>query len=499
MKIRLTSIGLWVFFIILAQYSYSQLTYVFSLKSCFFTLKADQTGSENYRISISFRDKSQAFNYDLHSSIDLFKTNFIRSIKSITSQNTVDFPVQDSLLSAQCGLILNFLYTENDVSKRNFATESTLKVNYLVPVRCGNGTDTMKIQFLKLEFEQGFLKTIHISGTIKSSIQNLTNRKCIPFQYLSDYERLKDYFLIDDSRKYTVKCNELFSFLPSLKMNLEDYCPSDQSYQFTITPGNNSSSFILFMTERNRNALEAGLFSDLVGLNPNEPNGLVQFEISSKFQVTRHQLNKNLHPKYYFSFFHYCNPKFTYSKLEQNNKYYFINSSDSTTGKGVIPTLEIYKYSIANLKLLLNAIIFKWGNSVKSGIEINGGFTTLYTTVLDSLTGKNTTEEIGMTSGFPFFELKYLMEPSDKFSFECICDLGWLFLWNEKITQVNETGNYNPYQSINRKIFSVQMNAQYSPFPKGRSSIFTRISYSTTLPLNDNFIQIQFGYFFKLF
>jgi hypothetical protein len=354
-----------------------------------------------------------------------------------------------------------------------------------------------KVDSLQIEFNQGVLKNIIVEGKYQDSIRAFTNPYPITFTSITDYERLRKVELIDIySQNYKINLSDIIKYIPVLHVNAEDYSPYDSVYHHKFY--NDSSNIIVATREKVSQILEAKLFTDFIGFSADQPNGLIQFEISKKIALATHRWKLSQDERSFLSIGNYYEPVLTVSKLEQDNKYYYVSTYDLTSGNGNISTLDIFKYSSLRFKAInLNILNFEFAK-IKSAFEINGGFSTLYTPIRDTIGKKNSYNQWGAVSGMPFIEFNYRLKPDVRYGFSLSCDLGWVYLWDPKLRQINNpTDQYNS-SSFNNKLMTFQFDAYYKPFLRSESGAFFRVSNTHAFPFNNNYIQIQIGYAFNI-
>lgn len=353
----------------------------------------------------------------------------------------------------------------------------------------------IKVDSVHVEFNDGVLKNIVVEGKYGDCELIFTNSEPVQFTGITHLEKLDKVELVDMyTRSYKIRLIDVMKYVPVLHVDAEDYSPSDSVYNSKI--GMEGSVVQPAFKEKKSQILEARAFSDLVGLNAQQPNGLLQFEVCKKIPLFTHRIKYSRKYRSFVSFGSFYYPQFTLSKLEQNNKYYYVENLDTNLGKGKISTLDIYKFSSIKMKLLyIN--IFNWEIAeVKSAVEINGGFTLLYTPMRDSITKKGTTTQWGSVSGMPFTELKFLLKPDVRYGFSISGGVGWIFNWDNKLLQVNDPSD--PAES-SKLLFTFQFDSFYKPFRRSENAIFFRVANMHTWPFNATYLQVQLGYAFNIF
>jgi hypothetical protein len=357
---------------------------------------------------------------------------------------------------------------------------------------------TIIVDSLHIEFNDGVLKNILVEGKYGSKQLFFTNSVPVQFTGITHLEKLNKIELEDMyQRAYKINLTRVMKYVPVLHVDAEDYTPSDSVYDFILSA--DKANIQLASKEKQSQILEARAFSDLIGLTAGQPNGLIQFEVCKKIPLFTHRIKYCKNFRSFISFGSYYYPQFTLSKLEQDNKYYYTDNIEINSGKGTISTLDIYKYASMQMKLI-NLNLFNWEIAeIKSAVEVNGGFTLLYTPVRDSITKPGTTSQWGTISGMPFTGLNFLIKPDVRYGFSLSGELGWVFNWDDKLLQINNPADPGSSKSYSRLLFNFQFNTFYKPFKRSESAVFFRVANVHSWPFKATYLQVQLGYAFNIF
>ena len=355
-----------------------------------------------------------------------------------------------------------------------------------------------EIDSVQIEFNDGVLKNIVVTGDYQCRRTIYTNIAPIQFTGITHLEKVNDIDLFDkDRQNTTIRLGDVFTYIPALHVDAEDYCPSDSVYRIKAGPG--PVEIKKATKEKVNRILEAKTYTDLVGFGVDQPNGLIQFEISKKIPLFTHRIKYSKNYRSFISFGSYYEPTFTLAKLEQNNKFYYPVQQEDISGKLDISTIDVYKYSSMRMAVLyLNLINWEIAE-VKSAMEFNGGFSLLYTPVKDSVSDKNSVSQWGAVSGMPFMEIKFLIKPDTRYGFSLSADLGWLFLWDTRLKMINDPMNPTDSKSYNRKLLSFRFDAFYKPFRHSENAAFFRVTNVHTFPMSLTYLQVQLGFAFNIF
>jgi hypothetical protein len=195
-----------------------------------------------------------------------------------------------------------------------------------------------------------------------------SNKKYL-FFYLSD---LLDYFVIPDNDR-------------------EDYSPVN-----TVVDLNKTNKAVELKKEKRSKILTARAFTDFVGVQADEPNGLIQIEASKKFYINTAKYGGSY---MYHSFGHYVEPVLSISKIEKKNNALPLTYSalDTNALKGGvkhfnIEPIDLYRYQKSAFDISINA----WKINLpelKLNFQINGSAGIMGTNVVDTISviGNNAT------------------------------------------------------------------------------------------------------------
>ena len=353
-----------------------------------------------------------------------------------------------------------------------------------------------KIDSVHLEFNDGVLKNIITEGTYLDNFMVFSNPTPIQFTAISHIEKLRNIDLVDMAhQQYKISLADVMAYVPALNVDNEDYCPSDSVYN--IATRNGEVLIKQAMKEQVKRILDARVYTDLLGFTADQPNGLIQFEISKKIPLFTHRIKYCSKYRSFVAFGSFYEPKFTLSKLEQNNKFYYPISKDNVSGKSTISTIDVYRYSSMRLAALY-VNLFTWELAeVKSALEINGGYSFLYTPVRDSIS-QNNIKQWGAVSGLPFFEARIQIKPDPRYGFTLSSSFGWLYLWDKKLALINDPENPTVSDSYNRHLLSFQFDAFFKPFRHSESAAFFRMQNTHSFPMSQNYLQFQAGFAFNV-
>jgi hypothetical protein len=399
------------------------------------------------------------------------------------------------------------------------------------------------IHRVEAETDEGALKNISVYLVAPDSLKQLgvSPRKFLIFKNQFpisisgkfDYEKFSKINLycyncsgIDGLSRY-IKLSDLAILDIVYENDKEDYSPSNRV--FSATPSN---PIVELKKERRSRILEIAAFTDFVGLDKNEPNGLIQFEVKRRINInTKHRLlvrgKKNVEllsqidlgevyvspsPKKtnadieydirsrkdstsiktivipnkkfrspYFNFLSYIEPKLLFSKLEENNR--FLDSAKAVGG--VIDPLSLYQFQLASFGLNLQILRFSFPQ-----IKLQWNFlnTAVYwgrTRV--ALSTDTTGPSVALNTKNWEFGSNVTFRPDNRWG----ASLGFAYIlpaiWNSEYQLTTKNG-----------LFQYQFDSWLRTGDDGKLFFRYRWTFENK-NRNSNFTQIQLGYSVNLF
>src|SRR6185436_13175299 len=243
----------------------------------------------------------------------------------------------------------------------------------------------LDIEDIQVEIRDGAIETIYIVGKDSATKKTLFFRNYYPISFsgLNDYENPTRYLVWENRRGGPTffLCSDLLKYVPEIYPESKDYSPENKAYRFE--PG---KTYPLLKEETSR-ILKAKVFTDLVGLSQNEPNGLVQTEVARKINLStiKYQTVRDL----YFGILSFVEPFISLTKIEQNNKSIpvknkFVIENNQLKNIRYLSTLELQQYQ--NLIFGASLNVFQFGFPLlKSVVETNFRLQYGRTSVQDSV------------------------------------------------------------------------------------------------------------------
>jgi len=382
-----------------------------------------------------------------------------------------------------------------------------------------NTTDYVEIDSVQFEFESDQLKNIKAVGKYKGFPIIFTNSYPISFSTKSDGNSGISLFSEGFGPIRIINSNELFFYNFNLLNFTENYAPKDQ----TIFVKPNSRGQVLFK-EKNTEILKTKVFTDFVGMNSNEPNGLLQLEFSKPISMRTKVIPFNEYSKNYTLFLGKIEPIFTLNKIEEDEDELPVIKSNN---KPLISFNDILKYRRASLGTelsffkvgipslhsefsILTDINFSlvdiaWQDTVTSVVQTIIETDSVLNVQSDNITEHrftHLTRDIGLTLQWDIF-------PSDKYQLSLRYSYKWFKFYPkddvepiipfvnlnklesqsiEDIDKLDVTETYHTFELLG----TARLSKKGDLFIRGRYNFFDR-------NVRQQFFQIQFGYSYFFF
>lgn len=227
---------------------------------------------------------------------------------------------------------------------------STMK-NY-EKFKIGDDSVTLiEIDSVQFEFEDDQLKNVKAIAIYRDFPVIFTNSYPISFSTKSDGNAKIPLFSEGHGLNAVIYSNELFFYNFNLLNFTENYAPKNQ----TIYVKPNSTGTVVFK-EKNTEILKTKVFTDFVGIDSNEPNGLLQLEFSKPISMNTKVKPMRKYSKNYKLWFGEIEPIFTLNKIENDDKQLpSIKSHD----KPLVSFNDVLRYRKASLGTEVS--FFKFG------------------------------------------------------------------------------------------------------------------------------------------
>jgi len=327
-------------------------------------------------------------------------------------------------------------------------------------------------------------------GAIRNKIVVGKSGNNLNFRYKKDTIINKN--IIDFDNIYFI-LSDLIDYVDVLESNKEDYSPAN-----SVVDLNQKVLSKTLTKERRSQLLNVKAYTDVVGVEGDQPNGLIQIEASRKFNLfTRREGFKN----FYIGLATYIEPQLVFSKIEKNNNTLVLMQKDldpisTIVNKKIfkIPAIDLFRYQNSAFNIDFN-LEKQYLPSVKSSFSENINVGILRTKVSDTLSIENSailksqSPNDKILNTFKYgFSILYDLKPDSRYGLS----LGYSY---ENFQLLNDDyhsiASYNVVNSFCANAF-LRTNDENTLFFKYRISFVSPA-------VKQNFVQIQLGYSLNLF
>ncbi|MCF8370653.1 MAG: hypothetical protein K9H64_03455 [Bacteroidales bacterium] len=381
--------------------------------------------------------------------------------------------------------------------------------------------DTLIVKDVEIEFFDGFIETIKInaSGDNTPLFNGLVfeNKYGIGFSSRINYKALYETKLYSnriDTNIYVV-LGDVLKYDYKIRQRTKDYSPQNNTI---YTYGGEKVE--LRKMDSNR-LFDFIVFTDLMGVNGDNPNGLVQTEFSKDIQINtrRHQTtNKFWLNKLFqgYGWLQFIEPSFTLSKLEDNNRYLiplreedlYINPVSGPKLRTSLRTnpLDIHRYQRLSLGIDLNVLFFDSPEG-KFHAQINAGARFGSTLIRDSIHHLSIDTNIvnsGIVNdfGINYFtlspEAKIQFYPDERFGMVLSYRLNFLISAFNNPELISEWKNGKPYRDYENKSNTFEIMGFWQT-KDSSNKIFVRWRFHNQVHnIYNNYHQFQTGILFYI-
>lgn len=350
-------------------------------------------------------------------------------------------------------------------------------------------TEKLSTKSCQLVFENGFIASIIVSGEINGKSVQFSSQYSIGIttrRNVLDLQKVRLWDELGNSEAF-ILLNEVIEYARINDVYTRDHSPQDGKL---ILNSQNASQAVYKSPQSKLFAVK--VFSDFVGINENNPNGLVQIEIDKRINLWTRRVNK-------LSRMTFLNPYFEWSKIEEHNRTLplsLVNNIQYTS------PLEVYRYSMVETGVPIN--LTEYDGSVV-GFQVNVLPAITFTNIADS-TAQESNGSATMSERINSFmlggELKFTFSPEKAWNF--VISSRPFYYWN-----MNSSVRYNsilqkPDEQVleapNRWLNDVSIQVGIRLGQNYDNHFFARLGVIHELEnLNNNFAQVQIGYatFFK--
>jgi len=371
-----------------------------------------------------------------------------------------------------------------------------------------------------IQIQDGFIENVQFEFESERSELPITygSKVAIPFSAKRDFSRLNKYRMYEflgetpsRSKKYFL-LSDVLRYIPDFAVNRRDYCPADTvlklNFETCIT------QHALFKLSTNR-LFTAVVFTDLMGVAEDKPNGLVQIEIS---RYTNLWTNRWQAGNSGWGFFNYVTPYFTQSKIENKERRLLVSKQEDSVSGGTYrftSFLKLLEYQLFNTGIVQNLIV--WDVPIaKSVFHLNLGIAYSRTAMRDSVSSSDANGNtvvsfsdfgVNMLNITP--QLMWEIKPEERYGFAITERILALGAFTEKIRTIDnsktianeqflELSSLVPLQE-KPKLFgfinTLEVLAFFKPIRNQDQRLFFRYRLNSDLSnFRFNFHQLQLGY-----
>ncbi len=379
----------------------------------------------------------------------------------------------------------------------------------------------LKIEKVILQIEEGYIEEMTVEGKVVDGgkfvfenvmpipISSIVNAQSFGKIWL--HEKLgANYF---SSQKRHILLSDVLSYKPHLLNRRRDYSPGDTLLM--LEGGQCRQMYKKSVQE----LLQARLFTDFIGFDQNaeNPNGLVQTELSHRFNILTKRWTgfgacfRWFMPRYInHGYIEYLEPELVVSKIESNNRRLRLKSEVSLVNNEIVEnkftsSLDLLQYEHFSVGGKLNLYVVDIPN-LKTTFFLNVGGYFGRTAIEDSsltlnngqITGSLTEFNVNTFRIFP--EAVILVEAGGRVDLRVSYRAMYYNLQDARFRQVANIDQFQNTGSVGREewISNIEFMTRFSP--NARSDWFFRFRlFSQWGNWNNNFSQWQVGHTFHIF
>lgn len=249
-----------------------------------------------------------------------------------------------------------------------------------------------KVSHVQYQFEKGYLERIqvYIESPETDNKEIFENSFPVGFSSISNYGNFTSTRLYRRNNKFNDDSKNNYIFLSDviklyenqLNLSTRDYSPGDT----TVTVNPDANPITQLSKQRNFYIIDGKTFTDVTGLSEDSPNGLVQVELSRRFNLWTQRIQ--LHGPNNYGFVNYVNAKVNFSKIENKLKglplrNQLIVENNAIVSPSYATNLDYLRYENLGITLDLNLFLFD-APDFKYTFFLDAGIHYGHTPILDS-------------------------------------------------------------------------------------------------------------------
>lgn len=369
-----------------------------------------------------------------------------------------------------------------------------------------------EIKRVEIEFNESFIENIEVIAALKDTILKFENNYAIGFATKRDYNFIQynHLFASYNQRTYTIPLNEVIDrYEQKHAVNRRDYSPANQVIDLDFATDPKRS--MMLEKETTAKLFELKTYSDFVGFDQQNPNGLIQFEIDKRINIRTGRFKIPRAIRINGGIMQFITPTVVKSKIEENNKFLLLNYRNQFTNNQYTPskftsTLELRRYENFSTGADLNIFLLDMPSS-KSTIYLNAGFRYGRVDVRDSLQefSNNEVKRTGFARDFGVntftvspVKLSWELMTDERYTFTIGGSLNWYYLRDNYFRQVSNIQTYADVGKVGNARYLYKnffMLVCFRPQSDASGRLFFRYQYNWQQSFwRTGFHQAQVGY-----
>lgn len=234
------------------------------------------------------------------------------------------------------------------------------------------GTSNFEIESARIVFEDGSIRQITVKGTHDQKPKIFSNKFSIGIstrRNIQDFDRINLYQETHVKPKsQSIKLSDVIQYERLVDLRTNDFSPADVTIE--LDPEETKELF----KATSMDLFTLNVFTDLVGFNNDNPNGLVQFEFNKRINLWTRRGDTWLMNYMGIGWFTHMTPSFEITKIEENNRSMKLSSIMDSNNNFTfyLSPLELQRFSFTNITNEINFIDLQ-GPSVSLHLNLFGG------------------------------------------------------------------------------------------------------------------------------
>lgn len=335
----------------------------------------------------------------------------------------------------------------------------------------------------EIVFENGFIASIIVSSSIDGKKVRFSSQYGIGITTrtnITDFSQIKLYDELGNTNAY-IKLNDVINYERINEVFTRDHSPMDGKVLLSKA----GASEAVYKSSKSK-LFRLNIYSDFVGINENNPNGLVQVEIDKRINLWTKRVAKR-------SYFTFLSPYFEWSKIEEHNRTLLFSKLNETS---YVSPLEVYRFSMIETGLALN--LFE-GDGAVFNFQLNLIPALTFTQIQDSLNSDSAGVAINeRINSFVFgSEFKFTFSPETSWSMSLSTRPFLYSNLNSAIpyNSLEETVDKQELKKANKVLNDISLNITIRLGENHDNLFFARMGFIHEINnTSNNFAQVQLGY-----